>query len=337
MAAAAADAAPPRPPSSAAASAAASAARCDALARRWTHRRNVNRLWLMLDPSWRVCFPRAVCMAFGSARSGPGEVHDVQGGREGRSRIAADRGGRATRMRRTACERDDTAFIAVRPTERRAVPSATRSMMASAPVTVRSSRPCTCVSPVGPLMSLMGATERQADSRAPTDRESPRCRSPCSSRERRIDACVCPTRSPRRCRTPRAPSHRDPPSCRTWCASCRRRFGRTPSVPLAAEHSLHHGRGGARVHLGVIVVFVEDGVRLPRGGDGGSVRSPRGARLDDLRAVQGVEHRRRGLAVRTRLLELLRRGGGCERRRRCDRGRTWRGRPSPWGARERSP
>ena len=81
------------------------------------------------------------------------------------------------------------------------------------------------------------------------------------------------------------------------------------TVPLTPrEHSLHHA-GGARVHLGVIVVFVEDGVRLPRGGDGGSVRGPRGARLDDLRAVQGVEHRRRGLAVRTRLLELLRREG----------------------------
>ena len=64
-------------------------------------------------------------------------------------------GADATLIRSTACDRDDTWFIAVRPTCRLFNPAATTSLTSSLDLTLRSSRLSTWVRPLCPFTSLM--------------------------------------------------------------------------------------------------------------------------------------------------------------------------------------
>mmetsp|Transcript_5782 Transcript_5782/g.24503 ORF Transcript_5782/g.24503 Transcript_5782/m.24503 type:complete len:201 (+) Transcript_5782:195-797(+) len=133
-----------------------SAASPEAFASLCTHRRSVNRLWLMFEPSFLSCTSFLVRAALGSARSEPARSTtyrvELRGGPD---RACPGLGVELTEMRSTAWLREDVAFIAVRPTLRFNVPSSTKSMICALSVTIRSSRPITCVRPLGPFTSLM--------------------------------------------------------------------------------------------------------------------------------------------------------------------------------------
>ena len=117
-----------------------------------THRRRVSSDWLMAAPSFFVVLDVFCAARSLPARSTTYSVDTVAGAALGSPSM---RGADATLMRNTACDRDETWFMAVRPTCLRFKPAATTSFTSSLDLTTRSSRFSTCVRPLWPLTSLM--------------------------------------------------------------------------------------------------------------------------------------------------------------------------------------
>ena len=104
----------------------------------------------------RTCVCRAVFVAFGSARSLPARstTYSVLE-TAGPESACPEFGVEQTVSRSTACDREDEVFIAVRPVERFAVPSVTKSEICADDVTTHSVNPITCVNPFASFTSLM--------------------------------------------------------------------------------------------------------------------------------------------------------------------------------------